>query len=226
MSQADDLLAAIESMLSGVTTSYSTASKAYDVYEAYVFALVVEMATDCGASVHYRTVGGSRASVLRFRTAPGQLYSNSQEFTHAVLDFPGAPPLEVHLGVRVQGTSGVLHECDVVVLTAAEADLSRVNAIAPRGNQCLLAIECKFYVAGLGIGLARNFEGLHADLRAKHEIFVANTDGASVVKYLSSRKRAYERNVAPSTPQATYLKGHVREAFKTYLSTHAPSALI
>src|SRR5436190_1063046 len=83
---------------------------------------------------------------------------------------------------------GVLHECDVLVLPRAEADLSRNARIAPRGNQCLLAVECKYYVADLGLELARNFEGLHADLRAKHQLFVANTDSASVVKYLSARK--------------------------------------
>lgn len=63
------------------------------------------------------------------------------------------------------------------------------------GNQCLFAIECKYYAADLGLGLARDFEGLHADMRSKHKIFVANTNGASVVKYLSAKSRRYERHV-------------------------------
>lgn len=226
MSSPDPLLTELRHLLPGTTSNYTAASKAYDVYEGFVFGLVVETADNCGANVRYATVQGASTTDLCFRTAPGQLYSDAQPYTHAVIEFFGAPPLEAHLGVRVQGGSGVLHECDVLVLSSAEAELSRNNRIAPRGSHCLLGVECKFYAASLGIDLARNFEGVHVDLRAKHEVFVANTDGVNVVKYLSARRRLLERSVTPGSPQAGYLKSHVREAFKSYLSIHAPSALI
>jgi hypothetical protein len=151
---------------------------------------------------------GNKTSDLLFRTSPGQLYPTSQNsppYTHAVIHFDRAPDLEAHVGVKVQGGSGVLHECDVLVLPAEEADISRGNQIAPRGSRCLLAIECKYYTNGLGLELARNFEGLHADLRSGHELFVANADSTSVFRYLSRRQRRYERCVVPGTDQVSYL---------------------
>lgn len=49
--------------------------------------------------------------------------------------------------------------------------------MAPRGNKCLLAIECKYYTASrVGIGHARNFEGLHTDLRFARNLFVSNNE--------------------------------------------------
>ncbi|WP_217197300.1 hypothetical protein [Streptomyces buecherae] len=62
--------------------------------------------------------------------------------------------------------------------------------MAPRGNKCLLAIECEYDTANrVGIGHARNVEGLHTDLRTARNLFVSNTGASSVVKYLSARKR-------------------------------------
>ncbi|MEU8604553.1 hypothetical protein [Streptomyces parvulus] len=65
--------------------------------------------------------------------------------------FDHAPALEV----QDQGNSGVLHECDVLILPADEPALSRQMRMAPRGNKWLLAIECKYYTASrVGIGHA------------------------------------------------------------------------
>ncbi len=143
-----------------------------------------------------------------------------------MIEFDGAPALEVHLGVYVTGSSGVLHECDVLVLPAEEAALSRAQGIAPRGSQSVLIVECKYYVSNLGIGLARNFEGLRADIRTQNELFVANTRSSSIVRYLDARKRGFEPDVVPHSPQAGYLQAEIRKTFKSYLSKHAPSTVI
>lgn len=68
------------------------------------------------------------------------------------------------MGVQVQGGSGVLRECDVVVLDADEAALCRRSRISPRASKCLLAIECKYYTTHLSLGQARGFAGLSADM--------------------------------------------------------------
>lgn len=52
--------------------------------------------------------------------------------------------------------------------------MSRAQNIASRGSECLLFVECKYYVHHLGIGLARNFEGLRADICTPNELFVSN----------------------------------------------------
>ncbi|MDT0307352.1 hypothetical protein RM780_10295 [Streptomyces sp. DSM 44917] len=227
MNAVDHLVSEIKSLLAAGAVSYDSASKPSDVYEGFIFSLIVATASRHGATVTYEDVYGAKADSLVFRTGPGHLYSNGQPFTHAVIEFDGAPALEVHLGVYVTGSSGVLHECDVLVLPAEEAALSRTQRIAPRGSQCVLIAECKYYaVANLGIGLARNFEGLRADIRTQNELFVSNTRSSSIVRYLDARKRGFEPDVVPNSAQAGYLQAEIRKTFKSYLSKHAPSTVI
>ncbi|WP_433179919.1 hypothetical protein [Actinoallomurus sp. CA-150999] len=226
MSTISDLLDEIKSLLTIGSAPYRSTADLSDVYEGYIFSLIVSTASRNGASVSYEDVYGTKVNKLVFRTSPGQLYGDSQPFTHALIEFNGAPPLEVHLGVRVQGTSGVLHECDVLVLPAEEAELSRVQRIAPRGSQCLLIVECKYYTSTLDIGLARNFEGLRADIRTQDELFVSNIGSPSIVRYLAARKRGYERDVVPSSSQTEYLQAEIRKSFRKFLSKHTPSVVI
>ncbi|MFB9831556.1 hypothetical protein [Actinoallomurus acaciae] len=225
MSDVDDLLNEIRGLIGAV--SYHSASTPSDVYEGYVFALIVSTASENGAAITYEDVHGTKAFGKLFRTSPGQLYSTNKPYTHALIEFPGAPALEVHLGVYVQGTSGVLHECDVLVLPAEEAAISRAQKIVPRGSQCVLVVECKYYLTRpVGVGMARNFEGLRADVRTQDELFVSNTGSPNLVRYLDARNREYERNVVPGSRQASYLQAAIRNAFKGYMSKHSPSTLI
>jgi hypothetical protein len=228
MSHVRTLLGEIQGLLLGHGLSYTAASQPWDVYEGYLFSLVVSTAGSLGATVHYEDVDGAKTQDLVFRTSPGQIFSRAHPYTHAVVRFGHAPALEVHLGVQVQGQSGVLHECDVLVLPAEEAVLSRRMSMAPRGNRCLLAIECKYYISSrLGIGEARNFEGAITDLKPRKNLFVSNTGATNVVKYLSARNRGYERQVVPSNADTVgYTRAKIREAFKDFLSKHAPSIVI
>ncbi|MFD4996357.1 hypothetical protein [Streptomyces buecherae] len=100
--------------------------------------------------------------------------------------------------------------------------------MAPRGNKCPLAIECEYYTANrVGIGHARNVEGLHTDLRTARNLFVSNTGASSVVKHLSARKRGYEREVVPANINTVgYTRGQICEALKIYLGRTAPSTVI
>ena len=174
-SKVDELLDEICRLLSGNQVLYHSASEGWDVYEGFIFSLLVATASRHGAVVTYGNVKEARVVDLFFRTSPGWLYSDNVTYTQAVIEFDGAPPLEAHVGVYVQGTSGVLHECDVLLLPRSEAVLSRTQQIAPRVSQCALVIECEYYPpGGVGIGLARNFEGLRADVRTQRELLVSN----------------------------------------------------
>jgi hypothetical protein len=216
------LLDALRANLQANALSYTTASAVHDVYEGYLFSLVVTAAAQSGASVSYRTVDGRPSSSLVFRTSPGRLYSRTRPYTHAVLGFGRTPELEVHLGVRVQGSSGVLHECDVVVLESAEAAQSRRNNADPRSSKCLLAVECKYYATPLPLGMARGFVGLHADLRMHTAAFVANVGSPTVDRYLNSRRQGYEFEVLPGTPHAGHFQSLIRSAFKAHTSKYDP----
>ncbi|CAN5536478.1 hypothetical protein BH10ACT7_BH10ACT7_05570 [soil metagenome] len=216
MSAATDLLEEIESLLAMIDTSYSESSAANDIYEGYVLALVVDAARRAGAEVEYRTVLGAVTNDLYFRTSPGLIYSKLHDYSHAVLRFSSCPPLEVHVGVMVQGRSGVLDECDVLVLPAKEAQVCRESSVSPRGPASIIAVECKFYASPVGIGLARAYHGLQADLGVRFPRFVTNVRSGSVEKYLTHLGREWENGVIPNTDESGYLIASFREAFKKY----------
>ncbi|GAA2215843.1 hypothetical protein GCM10009850_113110 [Nonomuraea monospora] len=142
----------------------------------------------------------------------------------SVIQFGAARPLEAHVGVQVQGASGVLHECDVPVLTTDEAELSRSAGVAPKTKGCAPAIECKFYTSSLKLDLARSFQGLGADLGEKvRPTFVSNGSSTTIKRYLSHKKRDWEHDVIPGNTQVDGLRSKIREAFKVYLSRADPT---
>ena len=188
MTRIDDLITALASAVDDRPVSYNSASAAWDIYEGYVFGLVIRAAAAAGGYVRYEDRFKNATDNLVFRTSPGMLYSTTQPYAHAVINFRGCPPLEAHVGVRVQGRSGVLHECDVLVLPVAEAELSRTREVAPRGTRSLIAIECKYYAGHLSLQLARGFHGLHADLGVKNPYFIANLKAQRIQK-ISDRSR-------------------------------------
>ncbi len=218
MTVIDDLLREIEAAVSSRSMNYSSASAACDIYEGYVFGIVLRAAAAAGGVISFRDVHGFAPTRLAFRTSPGMLHSQVHAYTYAVLSFADCDPLEVHVGVRVQGRSRVLHECDVVVLPVEEADLSRTRQVAPRGYKCLLAVECKYYASHLSLHLARGFHGLHSDLGLPHPFFVANIRAARVERYLSHHKRTWENEVLPGSQEANYVEGLFREAFKKHIA--------
>ena len=218
MTDVDDLLDELRAAVGGRSLAYNSASAAWDIYEGYVFGLVLRAGVAAGGSVAFADVQGNAVNTLLFRTSPGMLYSTLHPYTHAVLDLPGCAPLEVHVGVRVQGRSGVLHECDVLVLPSDEAALSRMRQVAPRGSRSMLAVECKYYANYLSLHLARGFHGLHADLGCAYPFFVANLRASRVERYLSYHRRAWEHGVMPRSTEAVYLEGLLRDSFKKYIA--------
>jgi hypothetical protein len=219
MANVDNLILELTNAVGNRAVSYNTASAAWDVYEGYAFALVIRAAVAAGGRVDYEDRYGNQTASLIFRTSPGMLYSTAHPYTHAVIRFRGCPPLEAHVGARVQGKSGVLHECDVLVLPVAEAELSRSRRVAPRGTRALIAIECKYYAGHLSLQLARGFHGLHADLGVKNPYFIANIKAQRIQRYLTYHSRNWENGVIPHTQETTFFIGQLREAFKKYQSS-------
>src|SRR5580693_5119935 len=86
-----------------------------DRYEAFVWLLAIRAAREEGATVFLQTAGGQVANAPVLRASPGVISSSNLSFTHAVISFPGRPLLEAHLGIKLDGKSGVAHEADVAV---------------------------------------------------------------------------------------------------------------
>ena len=227
MTTVNEMLDELRRLLDAGAISYNSATAANDVYEGYLFSLVVATARGCNGDVHFENVRGTPVQDLIFRTTPGRLHSTAHDYAHAVINFGmNSPALEVHIGVLVQGRSGVEHECDVLVLEADEARICRQVRASPRTNRCVLAIECKYYLARLPLGVARNFAGLKVDLGPMRAIFAANANSNSVKKYLSYRKLTQEFGALPGSRETDYLRSHIREAFKAYVSRHDPAFAI
>lgn len=218
-----DLLNQIQNALGpALSPSLSQASAGSDIFEAYVLTIILDAAQNEGSNVSFRNVDGSVPTVFTFRTSPGHIWSNSQPFTHAVIQFPDSPPLEAHLGVYVSGKSGLIHEADVLVLLAEEADLCRQNGVPPRSRRSIVAIECKFYTSPLKIGLARGFVGLCSDLSSRECFFVANSESMSVQKLLSHQRKKWQSPIEPSQAVAVQrFRNSVQDAFKDFKTKYA-----
>jgi hypothetical protein len=218
MTVVDELLNEIGAILGpSVTPNLTSASNASDVFEAYVLSLVVEAAQTEGAIITYRDVLGNASNVFVFRTSPGYIFSSNRPYTHAELTFPGRPPLEAHVGVRVAGKSQVLHEADVAVIEHAEAETCRLRGVPPRSSKLVLAIECKFYSTPLHLHLAREFIGLTADLSAGSSIFVTNSGSSSLERLLTARNRDWEHNLSPTmSNEVSRLRHRIQDAFKRF----------
>ncbi len=213
-----DLMNEIQLTLgSTITPSLTSASDTSDIFEAYIFSIVIEAARSEDAFVEYRDVFNNVPAVFVFRTSPGYIFSKRHPYTHAVISFPQAPLLEVHMGVRVVGKSDVLHECDVAVIEHAEAETCRRREVPPRSRNVLIAVECKFFSTRLQLYLARSFLGLLSDLSVQNPMFVTNSYSDSVEKLLIKHKRRWEHNLSPgATHELMRLRHNFQEAFKHY----------
>jgi hypothetical protein len=221
LSVADDLINEIKSVV-GASTDASLADhlQASKAYEAFLFVTAIRAAEKEGASVSYQQIGQGPAKQFVFRTSPGHLYSTIKPYTYAVLDFPSAPSLEVHLDVRVAGKSSVFHECDVAVLTQQEAQRSRSERVAPRSSKVIAAAEAKFYAANLDLDLARSYIGLISDLSAKACCFATNITSASVTRLLSqNQSRVWYDFVVPNSVGAQRLGVFFENAFHRFRAT-------
>ena len=209
MTDIQDLIDEIDAAIgSGVSQPYTPSgpnpSKANDVFEGFVWSIVIRAAMQEGASVSYEDVETKPASALIFRTSPGTIYSKRNAYTHAIIRFPDvANELEAHIGIQVEGSSGVLHECDVAVLDRNEAILCRSNNVHPRAGKLLIGAECKFYGSTLSLDLGRSFLGLRLDLKRKHRFFVSNTTSASIETLLASHNAVSAFNVDLVDPADT-----------------------
>jgi hypothetical protein len=218
MSLRPSLLNEIRSAIgSTLVPNLSSQSAASDLFEAYVFSIVLRAATEEGASIAFENVDGSQTNTLTFRTSPGHIWWTAQAYSHAVVQFATKPALEAHLGIYVTGKSGVLHEADIAVLSRTEAMTCRQSRVAPRSQSLVSTVECKFYTTSLGLGLARGFVGLCTDFTADRCFFVNNTDSVSVERLLAHQKKKWEHRVVPSeTVPVGRLKSAFQEVFKNF----------
>jgi len=221
MTIEDQLLNEIQATLGGAITPSLTRADPSGLFEGYIFSLILRAAINegAGAPIDYVDVRNNfNPPIFVFRTSPGYIASQRKAYTYAIINFPNKPILEAHIGIRVEGNSGVLHECDVAVLTQEEAERCRRESapespgragtwVSPKVSQVVLAVECKFYTrANLGLNLARSFVGLDSDISSRCDTyFVTNTSSQSVELFLAEKGKNWFRDVVPTALNDTGL---------------------
>lgn len=187
-----------------------------DLYEAFLFSLVLRAARGEGYEVTFHQRSGRPPTVFKLRRSPGRLPSG--DFTHAKLSLPGSSksPLEVHTGVAVIGKSKVAHEADVLVLPEDIALRCRMLGLDPRSHQAVLVAEGKYYSSPLTLGGGRQFLGLNVDLSADYTIMAATVVSESVSHLLQGRKQHYEFGVLPGCKAEHDLKERFAIALRGY----------
>ena len=152
-----------------------------DLYEAYIFGLVIQAARALRYAVAFHTAAGA-ATNFHLRRSPGRISSSNASgpmFTHAELSIGTHPPLELHTGVFVVGRSKVPHEADVLLLPKGVADRCRAANVDPPSAAARLVVEAKYYTSPVNLGTARGFLGLSKDLSAKKVAFACTISDAT-----------------------------------------------
>jgi hypothetical protein len=216
---SQSLIAEIRQLLGQVLVPSVTAQAAADdIFEVYVFGLVLEAARREGAVViEYENVTGGFSGVCTFRTSSGRIWSQARPYTHAIVRFSNKPPLEVHLGIMMQGSSGVLHEADVVVIPRSEGAACRSSNVEPRASAALLTAECKFYTTPLPLGMGRSFIGLSSEFGKKKAFFAMNQPPGTVGVLLKKHVEHWEPSIVPvSVSDVGRFIGNLQTPFKNF----------
>jgi len=224
MTITNEMLTEIASALGGgVSSNYTTTSAVHDIFEGYVFSIVVAAAVRQGAIVDYVNVHGAPATALTFRTSPGNIYSTLHPYTHARIGFPNCPQLEAHIGIYVAGHSGVLHECDIAVVERLEGDVCRSQFVHPRCAKVPIAIECKFHAATLQLNHARSFLGLTRELKSDGRFLVTNTTSQTAKKLVNHHKLDWEFQLDPTVPEfPNAFRARIERAFRDWKVANGP----
>jgi hypothetical protein len=192
MALPKQLVDEIENIVGAIPSNLTSSSAVDNIYEVYLFTLVLIAAQREGATIRLRDQNNTNPSTLHFRTSPGYITSQRRDYSYAEIWFGSKPGLEAHVSIMISGHSHVLHECDVCVLLQSEADFCRrsLDRVAPRSSKVILNIEAKFYTTPLSLGLGRSFLGLTTDLSSQGSFLVTNTSSSSLEKLLSYKGKS------------------------------------
>lgn len=221
---SSSLLSAVQSAFSAAASlGYNTKSAAHDIYEGYILSLFLSAANNEGWKLDLRDSKNKSTKKVIFRLGPGRLPSGN--FTHAHLTKSGKQDLEAHIGVKVVGkapyvktkkrpTANVVHEFDLLVLTAADANLSRSSRLDPDHSSVVVHAEGKYYGGNLTLPLGRAVVGLSAecDLAGK-SVLVTNRNGVTVEDLLMHYGVDFRFLVTPGSTG----EGHLISLFENYL---------
>jgi hypothetical protein len=232
----NEIREAMRTLASPGSPSLTLASAADDMFEVFIFYIVLAEAINAGARVWLRLSSVGHPPTVTFRTSPGCITANDT-FTYALLDFTGLGgrppykiPLEVHVGVFVAARSKHYEaEYDVCALLASEVDKCRRNVGGgqtrfrnrlPESSKAKFAIECKYRRRDLGTMATRALIGLKRETQAEQIYYVINTPAESVGRRVMSCAESgarWEPNIYPGSLALRRLRGVLYQTFTDYI---------
>jgi hypothetical protein len=206
-----------QALPSALTVDGPSPTAGNDLYEAFLFTMVLKAARSEGYNVSFADGFGQIPTEFRLRRSPGRLPTGNS-FTHAILTLPNTTKdaLEIHTGVAVIGKSKVAHEADVLVLPASDAQRCRQLGIDPPSHDAILVVEGKYYTTPVSLGTGRQFLGLDVDLSARVIVLAATVTSSSVVHLLEGRRKLYEVGVLPGRKAERDLQERFAIALRSY----------
>jgi hypothetical protein len=208
----EEMTELLEQGLGTLSSVYMGKAAESDLYEATLFTLGVLSCRIAGGQIFVEN-----ATPVIFRTSPGQIWSDT--YTRAVAEFSGRPMVEVHLGVKIAGASGVHHEVDVALIDATEAARCRGFGVPPRRGKLVYAVEAKHYDRSPGIGIGRGFIGLANELYASRcGLAFPEPGSASLLKLLARKQCEVYDESWPGSRSWGELLAAMQRAVKNWVS--------
>ncbi len=194
MATLADLETAIDALLNhplGAGHYHLVSRVGEKAYEAYVFGLCLRAVNELGVVPVLRGIVGTPNPFI-FRGAPGLIYSDSRNYGYATFEL-NHQRFEIHAGVEFYGTSDMMHEMDVGIIRAPDAEKCRAEPDSPTAASLIAGWECKFYAGTLDKGLGRAFVGLMDDMGSNARLcgMCSNALGAQLSKYFKPQRRPH-----------------------------------
>ncbi|MDR6955514.1 hypothetical protein J2X65_004894 [Ancylobacter sp. 3268] len=207
-----------------VTLDYASKAQQHDLYEAYVLTLLLQAAHNEGWTVELRDGLGSTVTSAVFRLGPGRLPSRGYTFAH--MSKSGKPDLEAHLGVKVSGRTPIgvspatgsgrlLHEFDLLVLPATDANACRTGNADPGHSVVVVHAEMKYFGGKLPLPVGRASVGMVVECALTGKsVLVTNQLGYTVQDLVEHHGVTFRYRVLPGNPKAEY---HLVQRFRSLL---------
>lgn len=169
------------------------------IFEVFVWSCMLRALRELGATLEARDHADAPTTLLDFRLAPGLLYNPTTTPGFVLVSYEGSE-YEVHCGLRVLGSSKVLHELDVCILERSHARRCRTQRIDPDSSGVKFLAECKYYGRAIPLHLGREFLGLGSEFSIRVETIVANQGSPDVHRLVKRHRGTSQFNLTTANP--------------------------
>ncbi|SFH61573.1 hypothetical protein [Planctomicrobium piriforme] len=183
------------------------------LYEIYVLSLVARALRLIGARITAHDSSDRPTSNLQFRLNPGRIYSPTTSPGFLLVEYEGSE-YELHNGLRVEGSSKVLHELDICLIDRGRAISCRNNRKDPTARDVHCLLECKFYGGDLPLGLGREFVGLSKEVSVRIRCLASNESNNSIRKLLRRHQGFENFTLSPQN------QSYVDQRFVPWMAEH------